>query len=281
MCVAVVGGSRRSTVRVNVSFFLHANSSLWGRHSCRVCVTSSTFPPSVWHRPPTQSRIPRKFLCHVVSQGGQALLLQNSHPGTGLSLALSLTHTHTHTHISIHQECRCNTNRTKHRRIPLFVVMTLFTWWRLGYENEKCGWITFAVFLKHLWYKTLWILFLYDSKFLLMSHRKHTVQQKSTAPWQTRLLHINMHQQTQFTRQLYYPSFKWAARHFCSTNTFFTKMKRRSRLCLFNSEALLVRISLEVELKWTQANCLWSLTFPLPSAGVFIPTLATKQLSFF
>ena len=186
------------------------------------------------------------------------------------------SHMRAHTHTHIHQECQCNTNRTKHRGIPLFVVMTLFTRWRLGYENEKCGWITFAAFLKHLWNKTLWILFLYDSKFLFMSHRKHT-QQQSTAAWQTRLLHINMHQQTQFTRQLYHPSFKWAARHFCSTNTFFTKMKRRSRLCLFISEALLVRISLEVESKWTQANCLWSITLPLPSAGVFLPTLAKQH----
>lgn len=80
----------------------------------------------------------------------------------------SLTHTH------IHQQCQCNTNGTKNSGIPFFVVMTLFTRWRLGYKNEKCRSITFGALstcCSNIYETTLWILFLYDSKFLLMSDR--------------------------------------------------------------------------------------------------------------
>lgn len=116
---------------------------------------------------PTQSRIPRKFLCHVVSQGGQALVLQNSHPGTGLTL----THAHIHTHQS---GVSVQDKQDKNREIPFFVVMTLFTWWRLEYKNEKCRCITFdalSTCCSNIYETTLWILFLYNSKFLLMSDR--------------------------------------------------------------------------------------------------------------
>lgn len=168
VCVCGVGRSRQSTLRVNVAFSLHANSSLRDTHSCSVCVcvSSSTFPPSVHHRPPSNiefqenssvmlfHKVDKRYCCRIPTQ---ALV----------SVTLSLSHTHP----SIHQECQCDTNGTKKAEEFPF-LLTLFTKWRLGYKNEKCGWITVGASSTCCWNiygTTLWILVLYGSKFLLTS----------------------------------------------------------------------------------------------------------------
>lgn len=113
--------------------------------------------------PPPQSGIPWKFLCHVFSQGGQALLLQNSHPCTGLY--------HTHIHPSGVSVWHKQNNNKKTEEFPF--LLPLFAQWRLGYKNEECCWITFGALstcCSNIYETTLWILFLYGSEFLLMSH---------------------------------------------------------------------------------------------------------------
>lgn len=169
-CVCVVGGSRRSAVRVNVSFPCMLIPP-YGEDIPAGCVhvweILSAFPPSVRRRPPHRIRIPRKFLCHVVLRGGWALLLQNSHPGS-------------HTHLSIRGVSATQTEQQQQKKqgIPFWL------WWLYLHSGDSDTRMTNVARL-HLapWQRAVQTFmmqhfeyFLFMTKFLLMSEgykRKH------------------------------------------------------------------------------------------------------------
>lgn len=150
-------------------------------HSCRMLCEKNAASPvgcSPSQRPaqtPSQSRIPQQtFLCHVVLQGGQALLLlQNSHPGTSLSL--------THTHPSIRSVSATQTEQQQQRGISflLWCFYLHMGGWEQG--EEKCRSITIVASSTHCWNiydATCWILLHFSDilcKQLHVCHLKHII----------------------------------------------------------------------------------------------------------
>lgn len=117
-------------------FSLHANSSLWRRHSCRLraCVRDSFCIPS--QRPtqtPTQNQNSKEIPMSCRFTWRMSIIVAEFPPRFS--------------HTSIHQGCQCNTNgttTTTKARNSLLIVMTLFTRRRLGYKNDKRRSITFG-----------------------------------------------------------------------------------------------------------------------------------------
>lgn len=252
--VVVVGGSRRSTVRVNVSFFPWMLIPPYREDIPAGCVCHVLCIPS--QRPtqtPTLSKNSKEIPLSCCFTRWTSVIVAEFPPRHWSSHAL--------THPSIHQECQRGTNRTKkkNRGIPFFVAMTLFTRRRLGYKNEKCGWITFGALstrCSNIYETTLWILFFfYDSKFLLMSHRHTRARHRGDRRDFFTLTCINRNN-SQGSYITHHSDGLLDISAWCFLANTKSEMNKQVRTT-FISEALLVRWS-----EQSEANYLWSLMLP-------------------
>lgn len=146
----------------------------------------------------------------------------------------ALVYNHTHIHPSIYPSGVSVWHKQNKKTEEFPFLLTLFTQWRLGYKNEKCRWITFGALstcCSNIYGTTLWILFLYDSKFLLMSHcaaPEHASHDRRDLFTLTCINRNNSHGSyiTHHSYGLLYIS-TWRV----SANTYFTKIKWISRFC--------------------------------------------------
>ena len=152
-CVCVVGGSRRSTVRVNVSFSCMLIRPYRGDIPAGCVCVWEVFYVSVafgaLHSLPASNTDPhteqnsREIPLSCYFTRWTSVIVAEFPPRHWVSLIY--THTHTHTHTYTHPSgVSVLHKQNKKKRNPLFVVMTLFTRWRLGYKNEKCRSIIFG-----------------------------------------------------------------------------------------------------------------------------------------